>query len=85
MAYAEVAGPAAGLDALEAVAADQRLAGYHLLPAARADLLRRSGRFDEASRAYAEAAGLAGNAVEREYLLSRSAGMATAVGGSLDP
>ncbi len=84
MAYAEVAGPAAGLDALEAVAADQRLAGYHLLPAARADLLRRSGRFDEASRAYAEAAGLAGNAVEREYLLSRSAGMATAVGGSLE-
>jgi RNA polymerase sigma-70 factor (ECF subfamily) len=85
MAYAEVAGPAAGLDALEAVAADERLAGYHLLPAARADLLRRSGRYDEAARAYAEAADLAGNAVERRFLVSRSAGMATRARGRSVP
>ena len=45
-------GPAAGLVLLDALAGDPRLRGYHLLPAARADLLRRLGRRAEAAAAY---------------------------------
>ena len=45
-------GPAAGLTALAEVASAGELAGYHLLPAVRADLLRRAGRRDEAVDAY---------------------------------
>ncbi len=48
-------GPAAGLELLDALVADERLRGYHLLPAARADLLRRLGRRAEAAAAYREA------------------------------
>src|SRR3712207_4755430 len=48
-------GAAAGLAALDALAAEPQLAGYGYLPAARADLLRRLGRLDEARDAYAEA------------------------------
>ena len=43
-------GPAAGLALLDALADDPRLRGYHLLPAARADLLRRLGRRDRGRR-----------------------------------
>ncbi len=64
-------GPAAGLELLDALAADERLHGYHLLPAARADLLRRLGRHDEAAAAYEEALALVGNAAERAYLARR--------------
>jgi len=53
VAVAEVEGPAAGLALVEALSED--LAGYHLLPATRADLLRRMNRLDEAKAAYAEA------------------------------
>ncbi len=73
MAYAELAGPSAGLAAVDLLAADSRLAGYHVLPAARADLLRRLGRSVEAAREYARAAELTGNAAERAYLLARAA------------
>jgi RNA polymerase sigma-70 factor (ECF subfamily) len=64
-------GPAAGLVLLDALAADERLRGYHLLPAARADLLRRLGRREEAAAAYQEALALVGNAPERAYLARR--------------
>jgi RNA polymerase sigma-70 factor, ECF subfamily len=64
-------GPAAGLELLDGLAADERLRGYHLLPAARADLLRRLGRRAEAATAYAEALALVGNAAERAYLARR--------------
>jgi RNA polymerase sigma-70 factor (ECF subfamily) len=47
------------------------LRGYHLLPAARADLLRRLGRREEAAEAYAQALALARNEPERRYLESR--------------
>jgi RNA polymerase sigma-70 factor (ECF subfamily) len=47
------------------------LAGYHLLPATRADLLRRTGRFDEAQAAHREALALVGTDAERRYLLRR--------------
>ena len=49
-------GPDAGLALLDALVADGALAGYHLLPAARADLLRRLGRQAEAADAYAAGA-----------------------------
>ena len=61
-------GPAAGLAALEPLAADPRLATYHYLAAARGAFLRRLGRDDEAALAEREAALLPGNAVEREAL-----------------
>jgi RNA polymerase sigma-70 factor, ECF subfamily len=66
-------GPAAGLELLDQLAADERLRGYHLLPAARADLLRRLGRRAEAAAAYEDALGLVGNAAERKYLRRRLA------------
>jgi predicted RNA polymerase sigma factor len=47
------------------------LAGYHLMPATRADLLRRLGRQTEAADAYGEALALAGTDAERRYLTRR--------------
>jgi RNA polymerase sigma-70 factor (ECF subfamily) len=47
------------------------LSRYHLLPASKADLLRRLGRSDEAAAAYREAIALAGNPAERRYLERR--------------
>jgi RNA polymerase sigma-70 factor (ECF subfamily) len=73
MAYAEVAGASAGLAEIDLLAADSRLIGYHVLPAARADLLRRLGRAAEAAEEYERAAALAGNAAERAYLRARAA------------
>lgn len=64
-------GPAAGLAALGEVAGDDRLAGYHLWPAVRADLLRRCGRDDEAAAAYREAIRLAPALAERHFLERR--------------
>jgi RNA polymerase sigma-70 factor (ECF subfamily) len=71
VAVAMVDGPAAGLDLLDALVADRHLAGYHLLPAARADLLRRLGRTAEAAQAYRAALALVGNEPERAYLTRR--------------
>ncbi|HEY2221822.1 RNA polymerase sigma factor [Actinomycetospora sp.] len=64
-------GPAAGLDALEPLAEEPRLASYHYLAAARAEFLRLLGRDDEAALAGSEALLLAGNAVERAFLDTR--------------
>ena len=50
-------GPAAGLELVEALAATGALAGYHLLPATRADLLRRLGRNEAAAAAVPGGAG----------------------------
>jgi RNA polymerase sigma-70 factor, ECF subfamily len=61
-------GPAAGLDLVDALAASGALAGYRLLPATRADLLRRLGRNDEAADAYRSALALAGTGAEQRYL-----------------
>ncbi|WP_217494422.1 RNA polymerase sigma factor [Nibricoccus aquaticus] len=47
------------------------LPGYHRLPAARADLLRRTGRFPEAAVAYGEALSLVRNDAERRHLQKR--------------
>ena len=69
VAVAMADGPAAGLVLVEGLAG--RLDGYHLLPATRADLLRRLGRTDEAARAYREALELAPTDAERRFLAGR--------------
>ena len=66
-------GPAAGLALLRRLEADGTLEGYYLLPATRADFLRRLGRDEEAARAYEEAAALAGTGPERRFLTARLA------------
>ena len=71
VAVAMADGPDAGLALVDALAATGELAGYHLLPATRADLLRRLGRRTEAAEAYAEAAELARTDSERRYLSRR--------------
>ncbi|MCU7826014.1 RNA polymerase sigma factor [Kitasatospora sp. DSM 101779] len=65
------AGPAAGLAALDALAAEPQLAGYGYLAAARADFLRRLDRTAEARLAYREALLLTANTVERDFLADR--------------
>ncbi|MBP0448990.1 sigma-70 family RNA polymerase sigma factor [Kitasatospora sp. RG8] len=64
-------GPAAGLAALDALATEPQLAGYGYLAAARADLLRRLHRTEEAWLAYQEALLLTENTVERDFLTGR--------------
>jgi RNA polymerase sigma-70 factor (ECF subfamily) len=66
-------GPAAGLAALDELAAEPQLAGYGYLAAARADFLRRLDRLDEARTAYEEALHLTANDVERRFLERRLA------------
>jgi predicted RNA polymerase sigma factor len=65
-------GPEAGLEVLAAVAGEPALAGYHLLPSVRGDLLERAGREDEARAEFRRAAELAGNEAERALLLRRA-------------
>jgi len=72
-AVAMARGPAEGLALLDQLAATHVLPGYHWLPAARADLLRRLGRRDEAAAAYGEALALVGNEAERRFLQRRLA------------
>jgi RNA polymerase sigma-70 factor, ECF subfamily len=71
VAVAMADGPAAGLELVEALRASGKLAGYHLLPATRADLLRRLDRRTEAAVAYREALELATTDAERRYLQRR--------------
>ena len=65
-------GPEAGLAALDRVDASA-LRGYHLLPAARADFLRRLGRWTAAAAEYRRALALADNAREQKFLAARLA------------
>jgi RNA polymerase sigma-70 factor (ECF subfamily) len=66
-------GPDAGLALVAELEREGDLAGYHLLPATRADLLRRSGRRAEAAEAYARALELTENDAERRFLRKRLA------------
>jgi RNA polymerase sigma-70 factor (ECF subfamily) len=75
IALGEVRGPAAALALLDDLTGE--LDDYHLYHAARADLLRRLERPDDAARAYARAADLAPTDAEREFL----GGRLTALGG----
>ena len=71
VAVSMVDGPARALDLVDALAGRGTLAGYHLLPAARADFLRRLGRTVEAAAAYREAMALAPSGAERRLLVRR--------------
>jgi RNA polymerase sigma-70 factor, ECF subfamily len=73
VAVAMAQGPAAGLPLVAALEASGKLAGYHLLPATRADLLRRLGRLAEAAEAYREALEAASTDAERRFLRRRLA------------
>ena len=73
VAHAMTDGPEAGLADIEAIDRDGRLAGYRYLPAARADLLRRLGRLQDAAEAYRTALGLTENAAEQAFLARRIA------------
>jgi RNA polymerase sigma-70 factor (ECF subfamily) len=64
-------GPAAGLVLVDAVLARGDLDGYHLTHAARADLLRRLGRREDARAAYERALSLAKQEPERRFLAKR--------------
>jgi RNA polymerase sigma factor (sigma-70 family) len=61
-------GPAAGLELVDSLTTDPALAGYHLLPSVRGDLLAKLGRFEEARAEFARAAALTQNVRERELL-----------------
>ena len=69
LSFAE--GPETGLEALVELEQGQVLDSYQPFHAARADLLRRAGRFDEAASAYGRALELTGNAAERDFLERR--------------
>ncbi|GAA2415812.1 RNA polymerase sigma factor [Nonomuraea africana] len=69
VAVAEAAGAAEGLALLEGL--ETELPHHHLLPATRAELLRRLGRAEEAVAEYGRALALVGTQQEREFLLSR--------------
>jgi RNA polymerase sigma-70 factor (ECF subfamily) len=71
VAVAMADGLPAGLRMVDEVAASGLLDGYHLLPATRADLLRRAGRAVDAKEAYEQALELAPTEAERRYLASR--------------
>jgi RNA polymerase sigma-70 factor (ECF subfamily) len=62
-----------GLELIEAAGAGGRLDNYYLFHAARADLLRRLDRFDEAHAAYERALSLTTNRVEQNYIQRRLA------------
>jgi RNA polymerase sigma-70 factor (ECF subfamily) len=73
VAVAMADGPAAGLALVDELAGSGALAGYYLLPATRADLLRRLDRRTEAAAAYRDALDLATTDPERRYLARRLA------------
>jgi RNA polymerase sigma-70 factor (ECF subfamily) len=64
-------GPEAGLDQIEQIVSRGELADYHLLYAARADLLRRLDRRDAARSAYEQALALTRQEPERRFLMKR--------------
>jgi RNA polymerase sigma-70 factor, ECF subfamily len=73
MAVAMAFGPAAGLAIVDALQEDGALQGYHLLPTARADLLSKLGRNEEAAAEFRRAAGLTRNLREQAELQRRAA------------
>ncbi len=74
-------GPEAGLELVDAVAGEPALRDYHLLPAARGDLLVRMGRNAEARAEFERAASLTQHERERAVLIERMAACAPQNGG----
>jgi RNA polymerase sigma factor (sigma-70 family) len=73
MAVAMAYGPADGLEIIDELVEAGALKSYHLLPAARGDLLEKLGRRDEAAESFERAAELTRNEREKTLLRSRSA------------
>ncbi|MGY1692996.1 RNA polymerase sigma factor [Geodermatophilus sp. SYSU D01105] len=73
VAVSRAYGPAAGLELVDALAGVAALRGYHLLPAARGDLLLQLGRAAEARAEFERAASLTRNEQERAVLMGRAA------------
>jgi RNA polymerase sigma-70 factor (ECF subfamily) len=78
VAISMASGPAAGLELVDALAAERSLENYHLLPSVRGDLLKKLSRFHEARTEFERAASLTRNARERHLLLARAHACATA-------
>jgi RNA polymerase sigma-70 factor (ECF subfamily) len=72
VAVAMASGPAAGLALVDALTAERALAGYHLLPSVRGDLLAKLGRVREARAELERAAALTRNEREKAFLLARA-------------
>ncbi|HET9981182.1 MAG TPA: RNA polymerase sigma factor [Ktedonobacterales bacterium] len=73
VAVAMAGGPEAGLALLDHMRLGETLAHYHLYHAARADLLRRAGRHEEAAASYRAALSLCQNRIEQRFLQRRLA------------
>ena len=71
VAVAMVDGPEAGLNIIESLEEQGELDQYHLLHAAKADLMRRAGSFDHAAKSYRRALELVTNESERRFLEKR--------------
>lgn len=76
IALAMVEGPAAGLQALDELATDPRIADHHRLEAARAHLLERAGDRESAIACYRRSAARTTSTPERHYLLLKAAQLA---------
>ena len=85
VAIAETRSAAEGLAALDAVAADARLPDYQPYWAARAGLLARCGRIDEADTAYRRAIGLEADPAVRCFLQERREALAAVPGVAVTP
>jgi RNA polymerase sigma factor (sigma-70 family) len=72
VAVAMAFGPAAGLEAVDELASEPSLKGYHLLPSVRGDFLAKLGRLDEAREEFTRAASLTQNTRERTLLTERA-------------
>jgi RNA polymerase sigma factor (sigma-70 family) len=75
VALSRAFGPAVGLELVDRLRDEPALAGYHLLPSVRADLLARLGRVDEARAELERAASMTRNERERALLLARAAAL----------
>jgi RNA polymerase sigma-70 factor (ECF subfamily) len=71
VAVAMADGPAAGLELIDEIAAGGELRDYYLMWSARADLLRRLGRWSEAAESYRAALSRVGSAPERRFIRRR--------------
>jgi RNA polymerase sigma-70 factor (ECF subfamily) len=81
VAVAMAEGPAVGLELIDAIAASGELRDYYLMWSARADLLRRLGRWQEAAESYRAALARVGSAPERRFIRRRIEEMAGKMGG----
>jgi RNA polymerase sigma factor (sigma-70 family) len=84
VAVSMASGPAAGLALVDAIAGDRALAGYHLLPSVRGDLLAKLGRDLEARAELERAAAMTRNEREKSLLLARAAALSAALNAALN-